>query len=101
MAGLPDRKYKRRALINDSNVFIQSALDGHGIGICAVEIVQEYLDTGRLVRPFELSITGGGFYFLVYPENALQKPLVCLFKDWLLEEVRKSESIGSFRVADK
>ena len=101
LAGLPDRKYKRRALINDSNVFIQSALDGHGIGICAVEIVQEYLDTGRLVRPFELSITGGGFYFLVYPENALQKHLVCLFKDWLLEEVRKSESIESFRVADK
>jgi len=101
LAGLPDRKYKRRALINDSNVFIQSALDGHGIGICAVEIVQEYLDTGRLVRPFELSITGGGFYFLVYPENALQKPLVCLFKDWLLDEVRKSESIESFHAADK
>ena len=101
LAGLPDRKYKRRALINDSNVFIQSALDGHGIGICAVEIVQEYLDTGRLVRPFELAITGGGFYFLVYPENALQKHLVCLFKDWLLKEVIKSESIESFRVADK
>ena len=101
LAGLPDRKYKRRALINDSNVFIQSALDGHGIGICAVENVQEYLDTVRLVRPFELSITGGGFYFLVYPENALQKHLVYLFKDWLLEEVRKSESIESFRVADK
>ena len=53
--------------------------------------MQEYLDSGRLIRPFELSITGGGFYYLVYPEKALRKPLVRLFKDWLIREVTKTE----------
>ena len=90
-AGIPERKYKRRMVIRDSNVLIRSALDGHGIALCAVGIVQEYLDSGRLVRPFDLSITGGGFYFLVYPEKALRKPLVRLFKDWLISEVTKIE----------
>ena len=90
-AGRQERKSKRRTVIRDSNVLINSTLDGHGIALCAVGIVQEYLDSGRLVRPFDLSITGGGFYFLVYPEKALRKPLVRLFKDWLISEVTKIE----------
>ncbi len=90
-AGIPERKYKRRTVIRDSNVLIHSTLDGHGIALCAVGIVQEYLDSGRLIRPFDLSITGGGFYYLVYPEKALRKPLVRLFKDWLISEVTKTE----------
>ena len=91
-AGIPERKYKRRTVIRDSNVLIHSTLDGHGIALCAVGIVQEYLDSGQLIRPFDLSITGGGFYYLVYPEKALRKPLVRLFKTWLLKEVWKDES---------
>ena len=94
-AGIQERKYKRRTVIRDSNVLINSTLDGHGIALCAVGIVQEYLDSGRLIRPFELSITGGGFYYLVYPEKALQKPLVRLFKDWLISEVTKIEFQGT------
>ena len=96
-AGIQERKYKRRTVIRDSNVLINSTLDGHGIALCAVGIVQEYLDSGRLIRPFELSITGGGFYYLVYPEKALRKPLVRLFKDWLIKEVRKAESRDTFQ----
>ena len=96
-AGIPERKYKRRTVIRDSNVLIHSTLEGHGISLCAVGIVQEYLDSGRLIRPFELSITGGGFYYLVYPEKALRKPLVRLFKTWLLKEVWKDESGDPFQ----
>ncbi len=92
-AGIPERKYKRRAVIRDANVLIHSTLAGHGIALCAVGIVQEYLDSGRLIRPFDHSITGGGFYYLVYHEKALRKPPVRLFKNWLLQEVRKAESM--------
>ncbi|MDP6654604.1 MAG: transcriptional regulator GcvA [SAR324 cluster bacterium] len=92
-AGIPERKYKRRTVIRDANVVIHSTLEGHGIAICAVGIVQEYLDSGRLIRPFDHSITGGGFYYLVYPEKALRKPPVRLFKTWLVQEVRKAESM--------
>ncbi len=92
--GIPERKYKRRAVIRDANVLIHSTLAGHGIALCAVGIVQEYLDTGRLIRPFDHSITGGGFYYLVYPEKVLRKPPVCLFKNWLLQQVRKAEPMN-------
>jgi len=90
-AGIPERKYKRRVVIPDANVLIHSTLAGHGIALCAEGIVQEYLDSGRLIRPFDHSITGGGFYYLVYPEKALRKPPVRLFKNWLLQEVREAE----------
>ena len=92
-AGIPERKYKRRTVIRDANVVIHSTLEGHGIALCAVGIVQEYLDSGRLIRPFDHSITGGGFYYLVYPEKALRKPPVRLFKAWLVQEIRKAESM--------
>ena len=94
-AGIPEKKYRRRTIIRDSNVLIHSALNAHGIALSAVGIVQEYLDSGTLVRPFELSITAGGFFYLVYPENSLRKPLVQLFRDWLVEEVRRSEDYHS------
>ena len=91
-AGIPEKKYRRRTIIRDSNVLIHSALNAHGIALCPVGIVQEYLDSGILLRPFELSTTLGGFYYLVYPEKSLRKPLVHLFKDWLVEEVRRAEA---------
>ena len=94
-AGIPEKKYRRRTIIRDSNVLIHSALNAHGIALCAVGIVQEYLDSGILLRPFELSTTLGGFYYLVYPEKSLRKPLVHLFKDWLIDEVRRSETYQS------
>ena len=90
-AGIPEKKYRRRTIIRDSNVLIHSALNAHGIALSAVGIVQEYLDSGMLLRPFELSITAGGFFYLVYPKKSLRKPLVNLFKEWLIEEVQRSE----------
>ena len=94
-AGIPEKKYRRRTIIRDSNVLIHSALNAHGIALSAVGIVQEYLDSGMLVRPFELSITAGGFFYLVYPQKSLRKPLVNLFKEWLVEEVKRSEDFPS------
>ena len=94
-AGIPEKKFKRRTVIRDSNVLIHSTLNAHGIALCAVGIVQEYLDSGILLRPFELSTTLGGFYYLVYPEKSQRKPLVNLFKDWLIDEVRRSETYQS------
>ena len=91
-AGISGKKFKRRLVIRDSNVLIRSALDGHGVALCAVGIVQEYLDSGQLIRPFDLSITGRGFYYLIYPEKSTRKPMVILFKNWLIEETNTFES---------
>ena len=91
-AGISGKKFKRRLVIRDSNVLIRSVLDGHGVALCAVGIVQEYLDSGQLIRPFDLSITGKGFYYLIYPEKSNRKPLVRLFKNWLAEEINTFES---------
>ena len=96
-AGIQERKYKRRAVIRVSNVLINSTLDDHRISLCLVGIVQENLDSGRLIRPFELSITGRCFYYFVYPEKALRNLLVRLFKTWLFKEVRKAESRAPFQ----
>ncbi|GIS85426.1 MAG: hypothetical protein CM1200mP16_17260 [Nitrospina sp.] len=97
--GIPEKKYRRRTIIRDSNVLIHSALNAHGIALCAVGIVQEYLDSGKLIRPFELSITAGGFFYLVYPEKSLRKPLVHLFKDLGFEKYKGRTNHSSQKTA--
>jgi len=51
--------------------------------------------SGMLLSPFELSITAGGFSYLLYPKKSLRKPLVNLFKNCFVEEVHKSEDYTS------
>jgi hypothetical protein len=40
------------------------------------------------VRPFSLEIDDGVSYFLVLRRNDVTKPMVRLFSDWLLQEMR-------------
>ena len=49
-------------------------------------MVQEHLESGRLIRLFDESILSQQGYYVVYPREGLERPLVSLFRDWLMEE---------------
>lgn len=51
-------------------------------------VVADDLAAGRLVLPFERSLTAGFAYYVVYPQRALQRPSVKAFRDWLMIEAR-------------
>ena len=46
-------------------------------------LIDEYLDSGRLVQPFEDFHETDLAYFLVYPRGALRRREVIAFYDWL------------------
>jgi LysR family glycine cleavage system transcriptional activator len=50
------------------------------------------LSSGRLVRPFDLGIrVPPEFgYFLVYPQAGEADPRIVAFRDWMLDEVRRT-----------
>ncbi len=89
-AGVPAVKYKRGSIFEDTNLLIHAAIDGKGVALCGLEMVQEHLEAGRLVRLFDCSLKSESGYFVVFPEEALQKPVVVLFKEWLMEETRRT-----------
>ena len=93
-AGVDEIRFKRGSIFEDTNLLIHAAIDGKGVAICGLEMVQEHLESGRLIRLFDESILSQEGYYVVFPKGALDKPLVRLFRDWLTEETLESGEGG-------
>ena len=84
LAGVNDINAKRGTVIDDTNVLIQAAIDGQGIALGSSTFVEDLLESGRLVKPFDVTLVNEFAYFVVYPEAHLKNPAVLAFRDWLL-----------------
>ena len=83
---------RRGVLIDDTNVLMQAALDGQGMAMGSTLFVQRYMASGRLVRPFDLSLSSENAYYIVCPKNHLQRQVVSDFKHWLLAQGSMDET---------
>jgi LysR family transcriptional regulator, glycine cleavage system transcriptional activator len=70
--------------INDPNVYLQAAIDGRGWAL-ADGLIADEISLKRLVRPFDVSLEGYG-YFIVYRDDALERPGVRAFHEWITQE---------------
>ena len=87
LAGLEHVNAEKGTIIDDTNVLIQAAIDGQGIALGSTAFVQDQLDSGRLVKPFDISLVNEFAYYVVCPESHLKNPAVAAFKQWLLSLV--------------
>ncbi len=92
-AGLRDVEARRGSIMDDTHVLMRAAMDGQGVAVASLPLIAPELAAGQLVQPFELTITGFGYY-LVYPPGALTRPRVRLFRDWLQEEAAVERGAG-------
>lgn len=90
LAGSSDVDPKRGSIVDDTNVLIQAAVDGIGIAMCSEVFVQEHLAAGRLVKPFDLTLTTDSAYFVVCPKSHLNRPEVSVFRTWLLAQAAET-----------
>jgi len=87
LAGIDDIEANRGTVIDDTNVLIQAAIDGQGIALGSTTFVEDLLESGRLVKPFDVTLVNEFAYYVVYPELHLKNPAVRAFKEWLLSLV--------------
>ena len=89
-AGLHDIDPTRGPHFTMENMAVQAALDGHGVALVGDMLVAVDLAAGRLVRPFDPSLsTPLTFsYYLLSAKDSAGQPKVAAFRDWLLEEAR-------------
>ncbi len=87
LAGLGDIQSDKGTIIDDTNVLIQAAIDGQGIALGSTTFVEDHLESGRLVRPFDVILENEFSYYVVCPEPHLKNPAVLAFKEWLLSLV--------------
>jgi LysR family glycine cleavage system transcriptional activator len=87
LAGIDDIDANRGTVIDDTNVLIQAAIDGQGIALGSTTFVEDLLESGRLVKPFDVTLVNEFAYYVVYPEAHLNNPAVRAFKEWLINLV--------------
>ena len=85
LANLEEINANKGTIIDDTNVLIQAAVDGQGVALGSKTFVQDLLDSGKLIKPFDITLANDFAYYIVCPEAHLKNPSVRAFKDWLLE----------------
>ena len=66
---------------------LELAVLGQGIALGRTSLVQDLIDSGKLVTPFETKIATDEAFHLVYPNSHVKHRDVETFREWLLSEV--------------
>ncbi|GEO14066.1 transcriptional regulator GcvA [Microvirga aerophila] len=67
-------------------LILQAAASGQGVALATNVLIGDYLDAGRLARPFPQQVKGAYQYYVVCPETTAERPAIAAFRNWLLEE---------------
>jgi len=90
--GLHDIDPTRGPLFSMENMAVQAALEGQGVALPGDVLVADELASGRLVRPFDASLSTpvkSGYYLLSIDDGTRQFKIDA-FRTWLLEEAEIS-----------
>ena len=79
-------------VFQDSSMLVRAAVEGHGIALARHVIAGSDIESGELVRLFDVAVQCPQSYYLVCPPESLRKPQVQAFRNWLLEEIAKLQS---------
>ncbi len=75
-------------VFEDANVQLQAALEGQGIALGFLPLIENEISTGRLIQPWKNSTKLIESYYLLYFPNSVARKPVASVRNWLL-------SIGS------
>jgi LysR family glycine cleavage system transcriptional activator len=85
-AGLATSELAHGLTLNRASMLIDAAVDGQGVALARTALAAWDLISGRLARPFDLSLKLSRSYWIVCPKAASLKPKIVTFRDWLLAE---------------
>ena len=67
---------------------LQAAASGQGVALATSVLIGDYLDAGRLARPFPHEVKGTYQYYVACPEASADRPAIADFRNWILAEAR-------------
>ena len=87
LSGVEGVNANKGTIIDDTNVLIQATIDGQGIALGSATFVNDHLESGRLVRPFDITLSNDSAYYVCSTDAKLKNPEVKALKEWLLSLV--------------
>ena len=82
-AGMPGADVPRGPLLADDTAMLQAVLDGHGVALGRSLLVQDDVDVGRLIAPFDTKLTAAYGYWFVTPERKPASIEIEAVKAWI------------------
>jgi len=79
-------------IFSDMNLVLSAATAGQGIAMGDELTCRMAMDTGQLVRPFDLAIKSTRAYFLVTEHAKSAHPAVVAFRGWLTSRLAQAET---------
>lgn len=85
-AGASDIDPDRGITFESVSLAYQMAMNGAGVALGQLALVEDDLRTGRLVAPFAQRTHSGDAFYLIYPNRLIGDPFVGMFRDWVVGE---------------
>jgi hypothetical protein len=73
-------------VLNSASMLIDAAVDGQGVALARTALAAWDIINGRLLRPFDVSLTMSNAYWIVCPKVTSNLPKIATFRHWLLSE---------------
>jgi len=83
-AGISPRPV-RGPVFDSSRLMVEAAMQGAGIALAPALMFDHEINTGRLVRPFDVEVHAGS-YWLTSLKGKPMTPAMVLFSQWILKE---------------
>jgi LysR family glycine cleavage system transcriptional activator len=74
----------------DTNALMEAAVTGQGIALGRLSVTGSDILAGKLVRLSEYSLRVAYCHYAVYPIASESNPALAAFRDWLVEEARRT-----------
>ena len=87
-AGVTGGGFTHGPAFSHSNLVVRSAIIGEGVALGRSQLVADDLASGRLVKPFEISVPSTWAYYIVSAPAHANRPKVKAFREWALEQAK-------------
>ena len=79
--------WEHGAHFSNADHSIDVALEGGGVALGRIVLVQRYMESGRLIAPFKTAMWAGAQYRFVCPKGDESNQRICTLLSWLREEI--------------
>jgi LysR family transcriptional regulator, glycine cleavage system transcriptional activator len=92
-AGVRRTKVAEGPKFDNLSDVITLALRGEGIALLRSALVSDELESGNLIRLFEINLRAPSSYYLVWPHKPSKGEIVSAFRKWLIEEFQTTSGV--------
>ncbi|MCB2102311.1 MAG: transcriptional regulator GcvA [Rhodobacterales bacterium] len=91
-AGVTGVDATRGPRFSNADHALRAAADGLGVLLGRTRLARRDLESGALVAPFPLRLMLGMGFYLVYPEERADEPVIAAFREWILDQAAREDA---------